>query len=129
MVYVPITYIPDGAVTRALKRHIKGRDPKPELGNLGPMLDENFVAARKQGRFRYHPDDLRFDVARIVKFTVLLAAAMTIGIAAAVLLGQDDSIALLTVATVLIPVVGAALFVLILARCVIHVSQQLPSPD
>ncbi|MGH1487791.1 MAG: hypothetical protein ACRBK7_00100 [Acidimicrobiales bacterium] len=59
MVYVPITYIPDGPVTQALKRRVRRRRPKPKLGNLGPLLDENLAAARKHGHFRYHPDDLR----------------------------------------------------------------------
>jgi len=57
--YVPITYIPDGPVTAALKRKVKGRRPKPALGYLGPLLDENLVAARKHGHLLYHPDDLR----------------------------------------------------------------------
>ena len=59
VVYVPITYVPDGPVTSALKKGVRGRRPKPELGNLGPMLDDNLSAARKHGHFRYHPDDLR----------------------------------------------------------------------
>jgi|GEM_PF-5126968 len=59
MVYVPITYIPDGPVTTALKRRVKGRKPKPALGYLGPLLDENLVAAKKHGHYLYHPDDLR----------------------------------------------------------------------
>lgn len=59
MVYVPITYIPDGPVTKALKRRVRGRRPKPDLGNLGPLLDENFQAARSHGHLRYRRDDLR----------------------------------------------------------------------
>ncbi len=164
MVYVPITYIPDGPVTAALKRRVRGRKPKPQLGNLGPLLDENLVAARKHGHFRYHPDDLRLlkgvdqnpavvdeafevlrevmaekgvaeptgftrdapyypDVARIVKSTLILAAAMTIGITIAVLLGQNDAIAWMTVAIVAISLAGAAAFMLILDRCVVRVGQ------
>lgn len=59
MTYVPITIIPDGPVTVALRRETKGRRPKVKLGNLGPLLDENFTSARKHGHFRCHPDDLR----------------------------------------------------------------------
>lgn len=59
MAYVPVTYIPDGPVTVALKKSVKRQRPKPKLGNLGPLLDENLVAARKHGHFLYHPDDLR----------------------------------------------------------------------
>lgn len=59
MAYVPVTYIPDGPVTAALKKSVKRQRPKPKLGNLGPLLDENLVAARKHGHFLYHPDDLR----------------------------------------------------------------------
>lgn len=54
-----VTYVPDGPVTKALKRRVKGRRPKPKLGNLGPLLDENLVAGRKRGQFRYHRDELR----------------------------------------------------------------------
>ncbi len=59
MMYIPVTYVPDGPVTAALKRRVKGHKPKPKLGNLGPLLDENLNAARKRGCFLYHPDDLR----------------------------------------------------------------------
>ena len=162
MVYVPITIIPDGPVTVALRREVKGRSPKVELGNLGPLLDENLTAARKHGRYRYHPDDLKRlkgvernpevvaegfvilrrvleekgipeptgylreapyypDIPRLVRLTVLLAAAMTVGITSAILLGQDDAVLLMTVAIVLISVVGAALYALILMRAVIRV--------
>jgi hypothetical protein len=163
MVYVPITYIPDGPVTAALKREVRGRRPKPELGNLGPLLDENLVAARKHGYLIYHPDDLRFlkgvernpgiveegfailrrvmadkgvaepqqwnravpyypDRPLIIKRTIFLAVAMTIGITIAVLLGQTDAIAAMVVAIVAISVVGAGLFYLILLRSVIQVT-------
>ena len=163
MVYVPITYIPDGPVTSALKRETKGRRPKPSLGNLGPLLDENLVAARKHGHFLYHPDDLRllkgveenpevvddgFAVLRqvmadkgvtepqkwhrtapyypntplIIKRTLVLALAMTIGITIAVVLGQDEAIAPMVVAIVLVSILGAALFGLILSRSVIRVA-------
>jgi len=164
MTYVPITYIPDGPVTAALKRHIKHRRPKPNLGNLGPLLDENLAAARKHGHYRYHPDDLRLlkgvadnpeivddgflvlrevmekkgideparflreqpyysDVAKTVKFTLLLAFAMTIAITIAVLLGQDDAILEMVIAIVVISLLGTGLFVLVLERCVIRVTQ------
>lgn len=164
MTYVPITYIPDGPVTAALKRHIKGRDPKPQLGNLGPLLDENLTAARKHGYFKYHPDDLRLlkhvdqnpdivdegfdvlrqmldtkdiaeptrfereapyypDVSTTLKYTALLAALMTVGITIAVVLGQDDAIAAMVVAIVAISLIGAALFGLILTKCVIRVGE------
>ena len=162
MTYVPITIIPDGPVTAALKRRCKGRSPKVKLGNLGPLLDDNLNAARKHGHFRYHPEDLRRlkdvdqnpevvdegfavlrglldekgipeptdyvretpyypDIPRLAKLTILLAAAMTIGITAAVVLGQNDAVLAMTVAITVISLLGAALFVLILARAVIHV--------
>ena len=162
MTYVPITYIPDGAVTARLKRNVKGRRPKPKLGNLGPLLDENFAAAKKDGHFLFHPDDLRLlpgvadnpdivddgvlalqqvmadkgiemptvyqravpyypDVPAIIKRTVALAAAMTIAITIAVLLGQDDAIAAMTVAIVAISLGGAALFYFIVSRSIIHI--------
>lgn len=164
MAYVPITYIPDGPVTSALKREIRGRTPKPSIGNLGPLLDENLVAARKHGHFRYHPEDLRLlkgvrrnpeivdegfavlrkmmadksiaepeqwnrtlpyypNVPLILKRTLLLAIAMTIGITIAVLLGQENAIAAMVVAIVAISVAGAAMFVWILSRSVIHVGE------
>lgn len=164
MIYIPITYVPDGPVTAGLKRRVKGRRPKPDLGHLGPLLDENLVAARKHGHYLYHPDDLRLlkgveqnptvvdegfavlrsvmadkgiaepdrwqrtapyypDTPRIVKRTLLLAAAMTIGITIAVVLGQDAAIAAMVVAIVAISVVGAAAFGLILARSVVRVGE------
>ncbi|MEM7323132.1 MAG: hypothetical protein AAF531_08600 [Actinomycetota bacterium] len=163
MIYVPITYIPDGPVTAALKREMKGRKPKPRLGNLGPLLDENLVAARKHGHFLYHPDDLRllkdveqnplvveegFAVLRqvmtekgiaepqrwkrtppyylntplVIKRTLLLAFAMTIGITIAVLLGQESAVAAMVVAIVVISIAGAGLFGLILSKTVIRVA-------
>jgi len=162
MVYVPITYIPDGVVTSALKRRMKGRRPKPNLGNLGPLLDENLVSAKKNGHFLYHRDDLRLlkgvrenpevvdegfevleavmidkeivepdtwmrtppyypDTPKILLRTLLLAVAMTVGITIAVLLGQDDAIAAMTVAIVAISLIGAGLFIVILDRTVIRV--------
>ncbi len=162
MTYVPITYIPDGPVTSALKKHVKGRRPKPDLGNLGPLLDENLNAARKHGHFLYHPDDLRrlkgvrenpeiVDEAMAVLTAVmadknvaepdrweraapyyqnrpqtlwrtgLLAAVMTIAITIAVVVGQEDYVAAMVVAIVAVSLVGAALFMLILDRSVIHV--------
>lgn len=59
MTYIPITYIPDGPVTKALKKRVRGVRPKPKLGNLGPLLDEELVSARSDGHLRYRPADLR----------------------------------------------------------------------
>lgn len=162
VVYVPITYVPDGPVTAALKRQVKRRRPKPTLGNLGPLLDENLTAARKHGHFLYHPDDLRLldgvvenpeivdegfavlatvmadkgiaqperyrrtppyypNVPQIVKRTLALALTMTIGITIAVLLGQNDAIAAMTIAIVAISIAGAVAFGFILDRSVIRI--------
>lgn len=160
--YVPVTYVPDGPVTSALKRHVKGQRPKPKLGNLGPMLDENLTAARKRGCYLYHAADLRHlkgvdenpeivdqgflvlekvlsdkgiaapttyertdpyypDMPRLIGWSAALALVMTLAIWAAVLLGQDDSIALMTTAIVACSLIGTALFLLIISRCVIRV--------
>ena len=162
MVYVPVTYVPDGVVTSRLKRRVKGRKPRPELGNLGPLLDENLAAAKKHGHFLYRPDDLRLlkgvrhnpevvdegfaalrevmvekgidepaqwkrtapyypDTPRIARRAGALAAAMVVLITAAVLLGQDDHIAAMTVAIVAISIGGAVLVGVIFSRTVIRV--------
>ncbi len=65
----------------------------------------------------YYPD-----VRSIVKFVGLLAASMTATITLAILLGQDDAVAAMTIAIVAISLIGAALFAVIIKYCVIRVS-------
>lgn len=62
-------------------------------------------------------------------FIVLLAALMTAGITAAVLLGQDDAVAFMVVAIVAISIGGAGVFAWILHRCVIRVGVPPPTPE
>lgn len=59
MVYIAIPYIPDGPVTKALKRTLKTRGVKYRLGYLGELMDENYDEAIKHHRLRYRPKHLK----------------------------------------------------------------------
>ncbi len=59
MVYIAIPYIPDGPVTKALKKTLKASGKRYKLGYLGELMDENYTAAKTQQHLYYAPEDLK----------------------------------------------------------------------
>ncbi len=59
MTYVFIPYIPDGPVTKAIKKKLKKLGVRYKLGYLGELMDENYSMALKRNHLVYKAEHLK----------------------------------------------------------------------
>ncbi|MEM7802186.1 MAG: hypothetical protein AAF633_23540 [Chloroflexota bacterium] len=59
MAYFIIPYIPDGPITKELKKKLRAEDLNYRIGYLGELMDENFTEAIERDRLLYQPEDLK----------------------------------------------------------------------
>lgn len=59
MVFIVIPYIPDGPVTKAIKKRLKTQGLSYKLGYLGELMDENYTEAIKRNHLIYRAEHLK----------------------------------------------------------------------
>lgn len=59
MVFIVIPFIPDGPVTKAIKKRLKEQRLDYKLGYLGELMDENFTHAKKHNHLLFQSEHLK----------------------------------------------------------------------